>query len=154
MPADLDEAYFKKVPWCAKLMEDPEFVPMSTLSRQPKPSTEDSLLAESLSTEHTINAWLSSCKKPHTQASVTKEVRMLIRLGSGLNGYPHICHSGVVGMLMDEAMGILLSVNKSKRNSGHGCVSGEHHVSESCSYSAGRAGYGKLSGDSREEILS
>lgn len=30
-----------------------------------------------------------------------------------LNGYPHLCHGGIVATIMDEVMGTLLAVNKS-----------------------------------------
>jgi len=125
MTDDVDEAFFRKISWCVKLMEDPAFYPIPTLSRQPKSSTEDSLLAESLSTKPTVNAWLSFGKKPDRQGSAIKEVRMLISLGSGLNGYPHICHGGILGTLMDEAMGMLLSVNKTNMNGGQSFVTGD-----------------------------
>jgi acyl-coenzyme A thioesterase THEM4 len=40
------------------------------------------------------------------------EVRTLLTLGSDVNGYPHTAHGGLVATVIDEVMGILLSVNK------------------------------------------
>ena len=106
-------------------MEDLEDTIIATESRQPKSSTEDPFLAETLRTEHTINAWLSFSKKPPSHDPVTREVRTLVSLGFGLNGYPHILHDSVVATLMDEAMALLISANKSKRKGGQGCVTGD-----------------------------
>jgi acyl-coenzyme A thioesterase PaaI-like protein len=44
------------------------------------------------------------------------EVRTLLSLRSGLNGNPRVCHGGIVAAIMDEVMGVLLTVNKDLEN--------------------------------------
>lgn len=115
MADHLEDTEFKNIPWCVKLMENPAFYPIPSPPRQPKSSTGDSLLAESLKTKDTISAWSSFCKTPAQAKSKIEEVRVLVSLGSGLNGYAHICHGGVIATLLDEATGLLLYMNRSDK---------------------------------------
>ncbi len=109
--ADPDEQYFRSIPWCSKLLDDPNFVIIPSLSRQPKESTEDSLFAETLKTDDTIGAMLSLCKRPSSEVARIDEVRSLLSLGYRVNGYPTVCHGGIVATLLDEVMGSLVLVN-------------------------------------------
>ncbi|MCJ1304953.1 hypothetical protein MMC08_007766 [Hypocenomyce scalaris] len=126
-----DVLHFQSIPWCAKLLADPRFTAAPTGSRSPKRSTEDSFFAETLQTDKTVRACLSlycipsppscdSAPSPRIQ-----EVRTLISLGSGVNGYPRIAHGGFVATLLDEGMGILMEANKDKgsgRDNGNAIV--------------------------------
>src|SRR5215469_10640366 len=107
-----DLQHFRSISWCADLLDDPAFIITQTISRQDKSSTEDALFAETLKTEDTISACLSMYKRPTTGVARIDEVRTLLTLGYRLNGYPHVCHGGIVSTIMDEVMGMLLSVNK------------------------------------------
>ena len=40
-----------------------------------------------------------------------QEVRTLMDLGNGVNGHPDICHGGFVATVLDEVIGILLTLN-------------------------------------------
>ena len=124
MAHDMDMQYFRDIPWCVKLIDNPAFQAMPTFSREPKISTEDSLIAQTLKTQCTINAWLSLFKRSPGQVVAIEEVRVLASLKPGLNGYPHICHGGVIAMLMDEASGLLLSANEAKRNKASNAING------------------------------
>ncbi len=110
--ANHDLTYFQSIPWCASLLNDPRHVIISTNSREPKESTEDALFGETLKTDRTISACLSLYKKPATPNTRIEEVMTLLSLESGVNGYPHVCHGGIVATMLDEVMGILLAVNK------------------------------------------
>ncbi|KAJ9668112.1 hypothetical protein H2201_001918 [Coniosporium apollinis] len=105
-------SHFTHLPWCRALLSDPTWKTVPTSSRTPKSSTEDSFFAETLQTPSTIRG----CLAQHTAADPTsdppiREVRILLDLGDGVNGYPHIAHGGFVATLLDEVVGVLLTVN-------------------------------------------
>jgi acyl-coenzyme A thioesterase PaaI-like protein len=98
-------------------MADPAFYIAPTLSREPKASTEDSLFAGTLRSAETITAALTLCKYPtHEVPHRIEEVRTFFSLGKGMNGYPYVCHGGMVATMLDETMGLLLSFNKDLEN--------------------------------------
>jgi thioesterase superfamily protein 4 len=126
MPYDhyVHRQYFEKIPWCAAHISDPEWSPCPTRSREPKVSTEDSFIAEALSTERTVPRCFTICKAkqiPIPQEEVAQagdEKKLLIpvvksfwQLENGINGFPGIAHGGLIGTLLDEELGILLSTN-------------------------------------------
>jgi len=80
-------------------------------SRQPKRDREDSLFAEVLKTPRTIRSCLSFYQKPDEHDGQIDEVSTLMTLGDGMNGHPSILHGGIVASILDEAMGILQTVN-------------------------------------------
>ena len=101
------------------LLRDPQYTIVPTNSRTPKPTTEDSFFGSTLATSATIRACVTQLRSPSYEATgpmppypAISEVRTLLSLGSGVNGYPHIAHGGFVATVLDEVMGILLSVNK------------------------------------------
>ncbi len=107
-----DASHFHPIPWCAALLSDPQWTTIPTGSRSPKASTEDSFFAETLQTDRTVRG----CLVQHTAAEPSsnppiQEVRLLLDLGSGVNGYPHTAHGGFVATLLDEVVGVLLTVN-------------------------------------------
>lgn len=110
---DEERAFFLSTPWCAKLLSDPDFTPVATPARKYKPSTtEDALYGHTLKTPDTFRAVTSIYRRPVPGTTLVREVRQLISLGYAVNGYPHIAHGGIVGVILDEAMGTLLLVNK------------------------------------------
>jgi hypothetical protein len=38
-------------------------------------------------------------------------VRTIMDLGNGVNGHPDVCHGGFVATMLDEVMGVLLTIN-------------------------------------------
>ncbi|KAI9879709.1 MAG: hypothetical protein M1830_007494 [Pleopsidium flavum] len=110
--------HFTSIPWCAQLIADADFVPIELPSRNPKASTEDSLFAQTLQTNDTIRACLSLYKRPPSTTTKSdagvQEVRMLLSLGSGVNGHPHIAHGGLVTTILDEVMGLMVSFYQRK----------------------------------------
>ncbi|MCJ1380429.1 hypothetical protein MMC17_003532 [Xylographa soralifera] len=127
--ADVDTEYFQSIPWCAKLLADPNFIVIPISTRQFKKSTEDALFAETLKTGDTIRAWTALFRQPAPGATKIEEVYTLISLGYRLNGYPHICHGGIVATIMDEVMSTVLSVNKSRNGVSGGAVTASLNVS-------------------------
>ncbi|EON65373.1 hypothetical protein W97_04611 [Coniosporium apollinis CBS 100218] len=105
-------SHFTHLPWCASLLSDASWTIVPTSSRTPKPSTEDSFFAETLQSPRTIRGCLPQHTAPDpTSDPPIREVRILLDLGDGLNGYPHTAHGGLVATLLDEAVGLLLAIN-------------------------------------------
>ncbi|KAI9781795.1 MAG: hypothetical protein M1816_002185 [Peltula sp. TS41687] len=109
---DPDLTYFQSIPWCAELLASPDLAIPPSLSRQPKASTEDALFASTLKSDATIRAYLAFHKRPvAARAARVDELHTLLSLGDGVNGYPHVCHGGIISTIMDEVMGSLLVAN-------------------------------------------
>ncbi|KJX99557.1 thioesterase superfamily protein [Zymoseptoria brevis] len=128
---------FLREPWLASQLQHPDTVIRVTPSRESKVSTEDSLFAEILKTDRTIQSCLSfyldhrsssnsaSSRSQNAEGreaeSTAKsedgigEVTTLIAMGNGMNGHPQILHGGITATLIDESMGIFQSVNHSYR---------------------------------------
>jgi hypothetical protein len=108
-------AYFKAIPWCAKLLSDKSVVQVMVPDRTPLPSTESALVRETLNTPSTVNACVTFFRyvKPTAPASETGEDKKnpflqlcgLLDLGSGINGYVKTAHGGIFGVVLDEVMG-------------------------------------------------
>ncbi|OCL11698.1 hypothetical protein AOQ84DRAFT_373742 [Glonium stellatum] len=110
--ASAEELHFRTIPWCADLINDPEWTPCNTASRQAKGSTEDSFFAETLKSDRTIRKLLTMRRKALAEGSpAIQEVRTLMDLGNGVNGHPDICHGGFVATMLDEVTGVLLTLN-------------------------------------------
>lgn len=107
-----DLAHFENIPWCAQLLSSPNIVITPTNSREYKASTEDALFAETFKTDDTISACLSFYSRPASGLHRIEEIHTLLTLGYRLNGYPARAHGGIVATIIDEVMGMLLSVNK------------------------------------------
>ena len=117
--ADPDLDHFLSIPWCADLIQRPNTTTKTAGSRQPKTSTEDSLLAETLATDSTIKACLLFYPTPIAGTTTrVEEVSLLFTLGHGVNGWANTLHGGIVATTVDEAMGMLVSVNKRIPESG------------------------------------
>lgn len=108
---DEERDFFLSTPWCAKLLNDPDFIPRPTPSRKFKSTTEDALFAETLKTVDTISAVTTFYRKPAPEATHVEEVRLLVSLEYGVNGWAHMAHGGIVGAILDEALGTLSAIN-------------------------------------------
>ncbi|KAH7055886.1 HotDog domain-containing protein [Macrophomina phaseolina] len=107
-----DVALIQRVPWAAALLADKNYTIAPTLSRRPKASGEDSFIAETLSTDRTIRAWVTQHSQPvPNEKPAIREVRTFLDLGDGLNGYPAVMHGGMIATLLDEVTGVLLTTN-------------------------------------------
>ncbi|KAK1050686.1 hypothetical protein LTR74_017001 [Friedmanniomyces endolithicus] len=111
MALEDSKAAFLRIPWAAALLNRPNVICRVPGSRQPKQSLEDSLFAEILKTSRTINSCIAFYTKPSDSDGNITEVSTLITIGDGMNGHPNILHGGIVASIIDEAMGILQSVN-------------------------------------------
>ena len=113
--------------WCKRVLTDPSLIPISTLSREPKTSTEDSLFAETLATRHTIAAWQSFYRHlPQTTAQTRNdseppagELVALLALGRGVNGHTDTAHGGILAAILDNLMGLTMSLYQSPGTAGY-----------------------------------
>ena len=132
-------ARLSRTPWCHTLIASPQWTPTNTASRVPKASSEDSFFAETLGTDRTVRACLTLrptdecpvCQRDADTAMVYEEVRTILELGDGLNGFPKIAHGGFVATMLDEVMGVLITTNiqaRADRTKGLG-DQGEHGMS-------------------------
>ncbi|KAK5229920.1 hypothetical protein LTR72_001454 [Exophiala xenobiotica] len=109
--AEVEVDVFQSIPWCQSLLQDPDYEIEPTASRIYKHNTrEDALLAETLKTDDTIKGWVSLYRRPTQSQPLKDEVRTLLSLSPGLNGYPRVCHGGIVATILDEVLSILVSV--------------------------------------------
>ncbi|TKA77219.1 hypothetical protein B0A55_02574 [Friedmanniomyces simplex] len=128
MAPEDSKAAFLRIPWAAALLNRPNVVCRVPGSRQPKQSLEDSLFAEILKTPRTISSCVAFYAKPSDTDANIAEVSTLIAMGDGMNGHPNILHGGIVASILDEAMGILQSVNHERDHMtkvGKGLAQGE-----------------------------
>jgi hypothetical protein len=103
-------AELSSIPWAAALINDRKWTVIRTSSRSPKPTGEDSFFAETLSTDRTIRSILTFRPTQEEEDDLAyKEIKTIVDLGAGLNGYPQIVHGGFAATLLDEACGILAS---------------------------------------------
>ncbi|CCF36737.1 thioesterase superfamily protein [Colletotrichum higginsianum] len=137
--ANPDMQHFLGIPWCAALLSESGIVRDTAPSRFPKPSTEDQLFSTTLHTEETIAAYLAFYKRPSSPASssfsssssssssssatipgssgggnLIRELRALLTLRSGVNGYPNVSHGGIVATVLDETIGMIFLINKAE----------------------------------------
>ncbi|KAL2822823.1 HotDog domain-containing protein [Aspergillus cavernicola] len=118
---DEPSSHFQSIPWVSHLLNDPLFTTIPIPSRITKSSTEDSFFSTTLNSASTIAACLMQYRRPSSPSPSTKtpsspnaipttELRIFCTLGAALNGYPGVLHGGMVATLLDEAMGLILSL--------------------------------------------
>ncbi|KAF2461828.1 HotDog domain-containing protein [Lineolata rhizophorae] len=113
-PTCPDEEYFRAIPWCAAVLSSPSTYPEPFPSREYKPATtEDALFGTTLRTSKTIAALLGIRQRRRPADTSDEAVLVaLAALGSGLNGFPHMCHGGAVATLLDEVTGAVVGINQ------------------------------------------
>lgn len=135
--------HFRSLPnnWIASLLKTPDYTPIPTDSRTPKPSGEDTYFASVLATQTTIphlltlrrrelvpppppspektSVWPAPTAKPTAPPAVSPpDVIVLVDLRApGICGHPETVHGGVIATLLDEAMSLAVSVQAGTVNS-------------------------------------
>jgi thioesterase superfamily protein 4 len=106
-----------QTPWCASILDDSVFLPLQSHSRTPPPYLVGrySFMNRTLATAETIPIW-QGFYRPSSNLDPDDidygEVRVLIVLGSGMDGHLHTAHGGVAATLLDEAMGTVAGIHK------------------------------------------
>ncbi|KAH8802903.1 HotDog domain-containing protein [Xylogone sp. PMI_703] len=120
-PTAEEKAYFSAQDWCRPLLTSKDYTLIPTYSRDPKPSTEDSLTAETLNTPETIRHCLTLYKNPTPETNGRiREIRVLASLQRGLNGGVNLTHGGLLTVLLDDAMGALIGAINLYESRGRG----------------------------------
>ncbi|KAI0157984.1 HotDog domain-containing protein [Hypoxylon sp. FL1284] len=109
-----DYEHFASIPWCAEHLRRPGVIMGSPACRLPKASGEDSLLAETLQGQTTFLAMLEFYEEPRSPTDRVESIKLLLTLGSGLNGHPDVCHGGIVSTILDEVTGLLIPINQQR----------------------------------------
>lgn len=123
-----DLKHFLGIPWAAAHINAPDTVRETANSRLPKQDTEDQLFSTTLHTDDTIAAYLTLYKRPSSSSSETtangnaaqsdeganmiRELKALLTLRKGVNGYAGVSHGGIVATVLDETIGLVFPVNK------------------------------------------
>lgn len=100
-------------PWAQAIINDPTWEPVYLFGREvfPPPSTENALMAVTLDRPDGVRAIAAFNRFPPPGPSsspaqhVGLETRMLVSLGTAVNGHSGICHGGFIGTLLDEVSG-------------------------------------------------
>jgi thioesterase superfamily protein 4 len=112
---DASSSRLESIPWVARLIKDPKWTRTPTGSRLPKASSEDSFFAETLATDRTIRSCLTLRTTEEADDDLPyQEIVTVVELGDGLNGYPKVCHGGMLATLLDEVCGVLITSNTAK----------------------------------------
>jgi len=113
-PLAKDLEHFRSIPWTAAHLSAPNTAVLSPGSRTPRPSdTGDSIFSRTLNTTSTIAAFLIFHEEPPPggRARRIDEVKGLLTLGAGLDGWPGVCHGGIVAAILDEITGLVIPLN-------------------------------------------
>lgn len=105
--------HFRSTPWCARVLVDPAYVAIDSLSKDPNAYEGETFPRETLNNDRGIRANLSLYKAPSAPVpsdskGSTGEVISLYSLGSGLDGHFNTCHGGVVAVLVDDVAALVL----------------------------------------------
>ncbi|KAI6836675.1 hypothetical protein KC340_g3956 [Hortaea werneckii] len=155
--------FMPTTPWIRALLSQPNLLIRVPSNRVSKPSTEDSLFAETLQTSRTFPECFVFYTAPSPSASSSpsastsneeessriQEVHFLVRVGDGLNGHPAILHGGIVAALVDEGMGVLQTVNHERTHTLH-----LRQRKSPASNGDGGGGKGRVSEGSRDALSS
>ncbi|KAK2044472.1 thioesterase superfamily protein [Colletotrichum somersetense] len=128
-PVEPDVQHFLDIPWCATLLDEPGTICKTAPSRFPKASTEDQLFSTTLRTEETVASFVMFYKRPSlssaTEAApavapddegggIIRELKALLTLGAGVNGFPNVSHGGIVATILDETIGTIFGINETE----------------------------------------
>ncbi|KAI1185826.1 thioesterase superfamily protein [Nemania serpens] len=111
----LDYSHFAAIPWCAPHLEGDRVITRTPPSRVRKPTGEDALFGNTLNSESTIVRMLQVYQEPLSATEQVNEVKVFLTLGSELNGFPNVCHGGLVTTILDEVFGILIPINRDRK---------------------------------------
>lgn len=120
--------YFKSVPWCAEILDNPNIFVFTPPSRFPVNEngycpTKDRLIRHTLHSDQAIPniiAFYSRSSLANNESTSNSKtdnrflmdsVTLMVYLRPGINGYNGGAHGGFVATLIDEAMGTLIFQN-------------------------------------------
>ncbi|RAR08355.1 thioesterase superfamily protein [Stemphylium lycopersici] len=101
---------FESMIWATLYLTSPEWIACDRDRGTEAGEDTDRFCRETTRANSGVRYWVELYEKPAPGARVTKFVS-LIKFGTGLNGFPGICHGGALLTLMDEAMLHILVAN-------------------------------------------
>ncbi|XHG05180.1 hypothetical protein AWENTII_008429 [Aspergillus wentii] len=132
LSSSLSLDHFRSLPWASSLLASPDYYPIHTWSRLPKPSTgEDGFFSGTLASSSTIPhcltirrrdlippspeapAWPAPTASPSSPPSPNPpDAMMLLSLENpGVCGHPSTAHGGVIATLLDETMSLAVALH-------------------------------------------
>ncbi|KAK3500318.1 HotDog domain-containing protein [Neurospora hispaniola] len=108
--AQMEIDHFRSIPWVAKHLSKPHLVITQADSRKPKPGHCDVLFSQTLNSPETISAYITTVDG--SEEGLITETLAFLTLGNKLNGWPGVCHGGMVMAMMDDLTGQLFTQNK------------------------------------------
>ncbi|KAJ9616679.1 hypothetical protein H2200_000398 [Cladophialophora chaetospira] len=108
-PADHDRAApFRSIPWCRRLLDDKDYKVVTQDPRQPRyDGSTRGLIRHTLNNASTIEHFIALYKGPTAGSLHKYELRVLLTLNGGLDGWVGVCHGGVTATILDEIMSML-----------------------------------------------
>ena len=103
------------IPWCRHLLRDENLVAEIPTGRRIKRTREDAAFSYTLNTKDTIPLYIVLYQPPRQPDTPISEVKGILKLAGGLNGFPDVCHGGIVATILDEIMGEVINVNLRNR---------------------------------------
>lgn len=105
----------KAISWCSRHLDNHNLVLEKLSSRTAKARFEDAFFGELLNNAETIPALVVAYIKPD-YSGLVKEVKGFVALGNKVNGWPGVCHGGVVATVLDEVPTMLTRLNTPGRS--------------------------------------
>lgn len=100
-------------PWAAALINDPDWTRVNVLSLEPKASGEDTFITETLKSDRAIRCYLAFRPVKEVEGEIpVPEIRIIVEIGTGLNGHPATSHGGFSAAMLDEACGMGVCVHR------------------------------------------
>lgn len=109
-----DFEHFMSIPWCRAHLQGAGVAALIPRSRRAKASTEDELFSRTLNTPETFSAYVLFYEEPRDPHGRVDEVKAFLTLNPGVNGYPGVCHGGIVATILDEVLGVLMPLNQAR----------------------------------------
>lgn len=111
-PSDRTIAILGQIPWCTELLNDKTLTAYISPSRRPKGDGADILFHSTLNTKDAISEYVVLYQPPPpNHEGPIMQLKGILSLGSDVNGFPNVCHGGIVATILDEVMGELINVN-------------------------------------------
>lgn len=108
--ADLRKS-FASVPWCSELLSNPDVEACIPPCRASEKNITYELWERTLNNSNTIPEFLALYTRTEEPNSRIHDIKLLANLNNGLDGFPGVCHGGMVATLLDESMVSLILMN-------------------------------------------
>lgn len=107
---------FASIRWAIPYLESPDWV-VGDRTRGMSPNDEaDRFAHKTLRGQDCVQHWLELYQKPAPDSNKVVKSISLIKFGTGIDGFPGICHGGAVMAFMDEALGLATAANEILRH--------------------------------------